>query len=87
MINKTEQRKRDFHNYMNGIIVLCAKFPPMAKTSLMKIVGEFLDINGQEKKTEERVKSSKDNIVESAQIFPSTGHYTGDIDVIITEED
>lgn len=87
MVNKKEQRKRVFHTYLNGILVMCAKFPPMAKSTLMNLVGEFLEISGKEKKNEEKTRSSKDAIIESAQIGRNSGHFTGPIDVIIGEED
>mgnify|MGYP001049144532 FL=1 len=82
--NKTEQRKKAFHQYMNGILGLCAKFPPLPKDTLMKLVAEFLDLYGAEKKNESK---NKDVFVESVQITPESGHQRGYLEVKIHQED
>lgn len=74
LYNRTEQRKKSFHTYLNGILRLCTEFPPLPRDTLMKLLSEFLDVVGVDKKIEDiRPKNpSRESFLDASQVMQSS---------------
>ena len=89
LVNKNDIRQKTFNVYLKRIVELCKEFSPMAKDTLMKRLGEFLDFSSmQEEHKESQVvdkgtKAIKGNtVVQSAQVDASSGTITGSMEVL-----
>ncbi|CAG9315517.1 unnamed protein product [Blepharisma stoltei] len=86
--NRIEQRKKLFHGYLNGILKLCIEFPPLPRDTMMKILAEFLEIVGVDKKQPEEPKiprQLRESFVDSSQVIQSSE--TGFVDIKFGPED
>lgn len=79
ILNKVEKRREAFNKYLEGILQMSIKFPPLPKDTLMKGLGEFLDIYVNDRKSEEPKApiTKRESLVEENQIDPSSGHIKG----------